>query len=321
MPSGFEPLVVDNGSRDGSSEVARIVRREGHARAPARLRRGLLRRATSRARPTSSASWTATARSIRVNCTGSPTPWSVGGADLCLGARIPEPGAWPWHARLANRALAFELRRRTGAELTDLGPMRAARREPLLRLEAPGPRLGLAARDGATSRCRAMADRRGWSDLPAARRWPLKGQRQHPRDGARSPRHGRPAFITCRPPRARERGMYVPLILGYIPPAAGGPWARSPAWRDTKPTLPSSWRRRYRREPSAGIAARSCFAGAIAKRNRGVTGLPDRTSTESTPQRAMDCSVCAGGVMSTPRRHPAPLGVKQPGPAALNARA
>ena len=42
--------------------------------------------------------------------------------------------AWPWHARLANRALAFELRRRCGVGLTDLGPMRAARRDSLLAL-------------------------------------------------------------------------------------------------------------------------------------------------------------------------------------------
>jgi hypothetical protein len=55
-------------------------------------------------------------------------------AQLCLAARRPQPGAWPWHARLANRLLAFELRRRTGAPLTDLGPMRAARREALLEL-------------------------------------------------------------------------------------------------------------------------------------------------------------------------------------------
>jgi hypothetical protein len=38
--------------------------------------------------------------------------------------------AWPAHARLANRVLARELRRRTRAPLTDLGPMRAARRAP-----------------------------------------------------------------------------------------------------------------------------------------------------------------------------------------------
>jgi hypothetical protein len=57
-----------------------------------------------------------------------------GGADLAIGARQAERGAWPLHARLANRALARELRRRTGVALVDLGPMRVARREPLLAL-------------------------------------------------------------------------------------------------------------------------------------------------------------------------------------------
>ena len=62
-------------------------------------------------------------------------PVKAGALDLCLGARVPVGrGAWPWHARLANRALAFELRRRTRAPLTDLGPMRAAQRHALLDL-------------------------------------------------------------------------------------------------------------------------------------------------------------------------------------------
>ena len=59
--------------------------------------------------------------------------------DLVLGARR---GAQSLHARLANRALAFELRRRTGLRLTDLGPMRAARREPLLALGIRDRRFG-----------------------------------------------------------------------------------------------------------------------------------------------------------------------------------
>src|SRR5437763_15143324 len=62
-------------------------------------------------------------------------PVTAGDADLVLGARAAEPGAWPWHARVANRMLAFELRRRCGVALTDLGPMRAARRQPLLDLD------------------------------------------------------------------------------------------------------------------------------------------------------------------------------------------
>jgi len=65
-----------------------------------------------------------------------------GTADLVLGARRAEPGAWPLHARIANRAIALELRRRTGARLLDLGPMRAARRRDLLALGIRDRRFG-----------------------------------------------------------------------------------------------------------------------------------------------------------------------------------
>ncbi len=133
MPPGFDPLIVDNGSRDGSAAVAALsgarVVREPRRGFGAACYAGLL-----------------AARSDVVcfmDCDGSLDPHELrlvadpvldGAADLCLGARMPEPGAWPWHARVANRVLAHELRRRTGAALTDLGPMRAARREPLLAL-------------------------------------------------------------------------------------------------------------------------------------------------------------------------------------------
>ena len=59
-----------------------------------------------------------------------------------LGARVPERGAWPLHARLGNRAIAWEVRRRTGLGLLDLGPMRVARRRPLLDLGLRDRRFG-----------------------------------------------------------------------------------------------------------------------------------------------------------------------------------
>ena len=59
-----------------------------------------------------------------------------------LGARDAQPGAWPLHARLANRAVTAELRRRTGVALRDLGPMRAAPREALLALGLIDRRFG-----------------------------------------------------------------------------------------------------------------------------------------------------------------------------------
>jgi glycosyltransferase involved in cell wall biosynthesis len=154
MPRGYRPLVVDNGSRDGSPELAASL----GARVVTEPRRGF-----------GAACHTGlVAASSEVvcfmDCDGSLDPAELprvagpvtgGGVDLMLGARRPEPGAWPLHARLANRALTMELRRRAGLRLTDLGPMRAARREALLALGIHDRRFGWplemvlrAARDG-----------------------------------------------------------------------------------------------------------------------------------------------------------------------------
>jgi cellulose synthase/poly-beta-1,6-N-acetylglucosamine synthase-like glycosyltransferase len=65
-----------------------------------------------------------------------------GRADLVLGARVPQKGSWPAHARLGNYALARQVRRRTGVPLTDLGPMCAARRDCLLSLDLRDRRSG-----------------------------------------------------------------------------------------------------------------------------------------------------------------------------------
>jgi glycosyltransferase involved in cell wall biosynthesis len=134
MPAGFEPLVVDNGSVDGTAEVA--VR--CGARVVVEPRRGF---------GAACFAGLVAARSEVVcfmDCDGSLDPGELGlvaepvargDADLCLGARMVRvSGAWPWHARAANRVLAFEVRRRCGVAVTDIGPMRAARREALLSL-------------------------------------------------------------------------------------------------------------------------------------------------------------------------------------------
>lgn len=130
----FRPLVVDNGSRDGSADLARRL----GARVVVEPRRGF---------GAACAAGLHAAVSELVcfmDCDGSldaveldrvVAPVRRGALDLCLGARRPEPGAWPVHARLANRALAFELRRRAGLRLSDIGPMRCARRSSLLELD------------------------------------------------------------------------------------------------------------------------------------------------------------------------------------------
>jgi glycosyltransferase involved in cell wall biosynthesis len=143
MPAGYEPIVADNGSTDGSGALAaslgaRVVS-EPVPGFGAACFAGLL---------------AARGRSIVcfMDCDGSLDPRELpavagpveaGDADLVLGARKPlGHGAWPLHARIANRALALELRRRAGVRLTDLGPMRASRREPLLGLGIRDRRFG-----------------------------------------------------------------------------------------------------------------------------------------------------------------------------------
>src|SRR5437879_12991689 len=69
-------------------------------------------------------------------------PVLAGRAELVLGRRRAQPGAWPLHARLANGLLAAELRRRWSLGLHDLGPMRAARRASLVGLELRDRRSG-----------------------------------------------------------------------------------------------------------------------------------------------------------------------------------
>ena len=141
IPSGYRPLVVDNGSHDGSAAIAAEhgaqVVREPRAGFGAACFAGL-RAAESEV-------------VCFMDCDGSLDPAELDRVvrpvlgdrvDLCLGARQPQTAAWPWHARLANRALARELCRRTGARLTDLGPMRAARREALLALDLHDRRSG-----------------------------------------------------------------------------------------------------------------------------------------------------------------------------------
>ncbi len=141
MPSGYTPLVVDNGSGDGSAQIARQL----GARVVHEPRRGF--------GAACFAGLCAAADDVVcfMDCDASLDPRDLplvaapvldGDADLMLGARRPQRGAMAPHARLANAVLVLELRRRSGVALRDLGPMRAARRDALLALQIRDRRCG-----------------------------------------------------------------------------------------------------------------------------------------------------------------------------------
>jgi len=142
MPAGYRPIVADNGSDDGSPDIAADrgaqvvhVPRRGYGAA---CHAGL------------------EAAQADIVCfmdaDGSLDPADLpelsglvsgGGADLAMGRRRPdEPGAWPVHARLGNTVIAAALRRRSGVRVHDIGPMRAARRQELLALPISDRRFG-----------------------------------------------------------------------------------------------------------------------------------------------------------------------------------
>lgn len=138
---GYRAIVVDNGSSDGSAEVAAAlgatVVREARRGYGAAVHTGL-EAATAEVVCVLDADGTLDPADL-------PTltsPLLAGTADLVQGARDGVRGAWPLHARIANRALAHAVRRRTGAALTDLGPMRAAHRVDLLGLGIADRRSG-----------------------------------------------------------------------------------------------------------------------------------------------------------------------------------
>jgi glycosyltransferase involved in cell wall biosynthesis len=138
MPAGFRPIVVDNGSTDGSADCARVlgaqVVSEPVPGFGAACFAGLL---AARAELVCFMDCDASLDPRDLPLVAAPV--AAGEAGLVLGARR---GAGPLHARLANRLLALELRRRTGARLTDLGPMRAARRAAVLELGIRDRRFG-----------------------------------------------------------------------------------------------------------------------------------------------------------------------------------
>jgi glycosyltransferase involved in cell wall biosynthesis len=141
FPPGYRAVVVDNGSTDGSAEVARRlgaqVVREATPGYGAAVHAGLL---------------SASSDIVGVlDADGSLDPAELprmvqrvrsGAADMVVGRRVPScRGVWPWHARAGNAALAALLRHR-GLPVRDIGPIRVARRADLLALGVRDRRFG-----------------------------------------------------------------------------------------------------------------------------------------------------------------------------------
>ena len=141
IPGNARAIVVDNGSSDGSAEIARAYgasvvhcSERGYGAA---CHAGLL---------------AATAPMVAFcDCDASLDPADaaalaahvIDGADLAVARRRPTTrGAWPIHARVANRELARRVRRRTGVRLRDVGPLRVARRAALIELDLLDRRSG-----------------------------------------------------------------------------------------------------------------------------------------------------------------------------------
>ena len=142
LPVGYRAIVVDNGSTDGSAAVAAAA----GALVVHEPRRGFGAAAH--------AGLAAATAPIVAFCDADSSmdpaelpllvdPVRAGSADLVLGRRRPATAkSWPLHARLANSSLSWRLRRITGVNIHDLGPMRAVRRESALNLNLQDRRSG-----------------------------------------------------------------------------------------------------------------------------------------------------------------------------------
>jgi glycosyltransferase involved in cell wall biosynthesis len=142
VPDGFAPIVVDNGSTDGTADVARqlgaTVVDEPRPGYGAAVHAGVL-----------------AASSEYVAVVDGDDSMDLGelpklltavvdeGVTMAVGRRRPVAhGVWPWHARAGSTLLATWIRRSSGFGVHDLAPMRICRREELLALDVRDRRFG-----------------------------------------------------------------------------------------------------------------------------------------------------------------------------------
>ena len=142
VPEGFAVVVVDNGSTDGTADVARSLgARVVHETRPgygAAVHAGV---------EAASAEYVAVVDGDDSMVLGDLPPMLAavrdGHATMAVGRRRPvSRGVWPWHARAGTLVLATWLRRSSGFGIHDLAPMRVCRRDDLLALGIEDRRFG-----------------------------------------------------------------------------------------------------------------------------------------------------------------------------------
>jgi glycosyltransferase involved in cell wall biosynthesis len=142
LPEGYRAIVADNGSTDGSADIARSLGAEVIT-VPLRGFGAACHAGIEAASTDIVCVMDADASMDPQQLPRVVDPVRIGAADLMLGRRRPTTfGAWSPHARLGNAVLARTLRKDTGVVLHDLGPMRAFRREALLALQLKDRRFG-----------------------------------------------------------------------------------------------------------------------------------------------------------------------------------
>lgn len=164
LPDGYGAIVVDNGSSDGTADVARslgaTVVREDRIGYGAAVHAGVV---------ASEAELVAVVDGDGSMDLGAlPSMVALvdrGEATMAIGRRRPTGrGVWPWHARLGTYLVMRRLRRASGLAVHDLAPMRVCRRADLLDLGVEDRRFGY------PLELMVRAARAGWSvrevDIP-----------------------------------------------------------------------------------------------------------------------------------------------------------